>query len=176
MTTGSLFPSILGSAFTLLDPRLQWVHGGEGRDLSGTVTVQRGTSFVAKILAALTSLPPTLKDSPIRVQIEIAENQERWIRTYAGSHVMSSTLYKRGVTLVERVGPAALTFRIAARDAGMNWQLEKVSMLGIPLPAKWFQISARVDAQGDRYHFLIDAALYGVGRIVCYEGLLDGAH
>lgn len=86
---------------------------------------------------------------------------------------MSSTLYPDGSGLVERVGPAALTFRIVERDSGMDWQLQKVSMLGIPLPAAWFEVSARVDMQQGRYHFLIDSAVHRIGRIVRYEGLLD---
>jgi hypothetical protein len=176
MSNEALFPSRLGAAFALLDPDLQWVHGGESRDLSGTVTVQRGTSLLAKVLGALTSLPPTLRDAPIRIRIDVAEDEERWIRTYAGAHVMSSTLYKDGGALVEQVGPAALTFRIIERDAGMDWQLQKVSMLGLPLAAEWFEISARVDMQQGRYHFLIDSAVRGVGRIVRYEGLLDVRH
>jgi uncharacterized protein DUF4166 len=176
MHNEALFPSQLGAAFALLDPDLQWVHGGESRDLSGTVTVQRGTSLIAKLLGALTSLPPTLRNAPIRIRIEVAGDKERWIRTYAGAHVMSSTLYKDGGALVERVGPAALTFRIIERDTGMDWQLQKVSMVGIPLPAAWFEISAKVDMQQGRYHFLIDSAVRGVGRIVRYEGLLDVSH
>jgi hypothetical protein len=89
---------------------------------------------------------------------------------------MSSSLYKDGSALVERVGPARLTFRIVERDTGMDWQLQKVSMLRLPLPAAWFEISARVDMQQGRYHFLIDSAVRGVGRIVRYEGLLDVSH
>jgi hypothetical protein len=172
MSSDALFPSRLGVAFSQLDPQLQWVHSGESRTLSGTVTVERGASAIAKILGALTSLPPTLRNAPIEVRID-GGDKERWTRTYAGSHVMSSTLYRHGEVLAERVGPGVLTFRVIARDTGMDWQLEKVSMLGIPPPATWFQSSARVDMQQGRYHFLIDSALRGVGRIVRYEGLLD---
>jgi hypothetical protein len=176
MIAEALFPSRLGANFAFLDPDLQWVHGGESRDLSGTATVERGTSLVAKVLGALTSLPPTLHNARIRIRIEVAGDEERWIRTYAGRHVMSSTLYKDGSALVERVGLATLTFRIVERDTGMDWQLQKVSMLRLPLPAAWFEISARVDIQEGRYHFLIDSAVRGVGRIVRYEGLLDVSH
>jgi hypothetical protein len=176
MRSEALFPSRLGAAFGQLDPHLQWVHGGESRDLVGSVTVERGTSLVAKVLGALTSLPPVLNNAPIRIRMDVAGGNERWIRTYAGAHVMSSTLYKDGGALVERVGPVALTFRIIERDTGMDWQLQKVSMLGIPLPATWFEISARVDMQQGRYHFLIDSALRGIGRIVRYEGLMDVSH
>jgi len=173
MSSDALFPSRLGLAFTRLDTQLQWVHSGASRTLSGTVTVERGTSIVAKLLAALTSLPPALNIAPIGIRIEVAGDEERWKRTYAGRHVMSSTLYKDGSALVERVGPAALTFRIVERNAGMDWQLERVSMLGIRLPATWFQISTRVDMKQGRYHFLIDSSLSGVGRIVRYQGFLD---
>lgn len=173
MRSEALFPSILGPAFARLDPKLQRIHGGEGRELSGTVTVERGASFVAKALAALTSLPPALADAPISVRIEVSADRERWVRTYAGGHEMTSTLTKNGEVLVERLGPTALTFRVLARDAGMDWQLERVTMLGFPLPVSWFQISARVDMMRGRYHFLIDSALRGFGRIVRYEGSLD---
>lgn len=173
MTVKALFPSRLGAAFEQLDPRLQWVHNGDSRDLRGTVTVERGSSVLAKILSALTSLPPPLRDAPIRVQIEMEDDQERWIRTYAGTHRMSSTLSKSDDALEERVGPASLIFRLVAHNAGMDWQLQRVSMCGVALPAKWFEISARVDIQSGRYHFLIDSAVRGVGRIVRYEGLLD---
>jgi hypothetical protein len=173
MRSEALFPSVLGTAFALLDPMLRSVHSGEGRDLSGTVTVERGTSFTARMLGALTSLPPALSNGRILVRIESAGDRERWIRTYAGGHQMSSTLYKNGDALIERVGPAALTFRVVVRDSGMDWLLQEVFMLGVPLPAKWFEISARVDMRKERYHFLIDSALRGIGRIVRYEGLLD---
>jgi hypothetical protein len=176
MTAAALFPSRLGAAFAQLDPKLQWIHGGESRDLRGTVTVQRGSSVVAQVLALATSLPPALQNAPIEVRIDVEGDKERWVRTYAASHRMSSTLYKSGSLLVERVWPAALTFRVIAREGGMDWHLERVSMFGIPLRASWFQIIARVDVQNGRYHFLVDSALRGIGRIVCYEGLLDVSH
>jgi hypothetical protein len=173
MSSGSLFSSRLGAAFGQLDPRLQWVHAGQSRDLQGTVTVARGASVAARCLGLVTSLPPSLEGAPIRVQIQIEGDKERWIRTYARVHRMTSVLFRKCDALVESIGPAALTFRIVAREGGMDWQLQKVTMLGIPLPTRWFQISARVDIQNGRYHFLIDSALRGVGRIVRYEGLLD---
>jgi hypothetical protein len=171
--TEALFSSILGPAFALLDPKLQRVHGGEGRVLLGAVTVERGSCLIANVLGAMMSLPPALERAAILVRIDIHNNKERWIRIYTGGHKMVSTLYKEGDALVERMGPAALTFKIVARDGGMDWQLQKISMLGVRLPATWFLVSARVEVSQGQYHFLIDSALRGVGRIVRYEGLLD---
>jgi hypothetical protein len=121
----------------------------------------------------LTSLPPALKDAPIRIQIDVKHGKECWTRTYAGKHRMSSTLFSDGSCLVEQLGPVSLAFRLVERAAGIDWRLDHVSMTGIPLSASWFQISARVDVQNGRYHFLIDSALRGIGRIVRYEGFLD---
>jgi hypothetical protein len=173
VSSTSLFPSRLGAGFGLLKPQLQWVHGGESRDLRGSVTVERGTSLIAKVLGRLTSLPPTLNDAAIQVRIDVDDQKERWVRTYAGQHRMASVLFKHGDCLVEQLGLASFAFRLIARDAGIDWRLEQVSLAGIPLPVSWFSISARIDLQGDRYHFSIDSAVRGVGRIVRYEGLLD---
>jgi uncharacterized protein DUF4166 len=173
VSSASLFPSRLGADFGHLKPQLRWVHGGESRDLHGSVTVERGTSLIAKVLGRLTSLPPPLDDATIQVRIEVEDQKERWIRTFAGQHRMTSVLFKHGDCLVEQLGPASFTFRLISRDAGIDWRLEHVSLAGIPLPVSWFSISARIDLQGDRYHFLIDSAVRGVGRIVRYEGLLD---
>jgi hypothetical protein len=169
----ALFRSVLGVQFDLLDAHLQRVHSGESQDLVGTVTVERGGSLIAKIIGVLTSLPPALTDAPIQVRIEKRGHQELWIRTYADKHKMISRLFKSDGGLVEQLGPASFTFRLTARDGGIDWQLRRVSMLGVALPLHWFSISARIDAKNGRYHFLINSALRGIGRIVRYEGLLD---
>jgi hypothetical protein len=168
-----LFPSRLGAHFAGLDPAIQWVHGGESRELSGIATVERGASLVAKVLGFLTSLPPTQKNGPISIRIEATESHERWIRRYADKHLMTSILFERGDCLVEKLGPASLKFRLMARNAGIDWRLERVSVFGISLPLHWFLVAARIDVKDGRYHFLIDSHLQGVGRVVRYEGLLN---
>jgi hypothetical protein len=175
MSTG-LFPALLGMQFASLDACVQCVHSGDNRHLVGTANVERGDSLIARILGRLTSLPPALKNAPMQVRIWVNGQQERWIRTYADKHIMKSRLFRGNEGLVERLGPASFTFLLVVRDAGIDWQLTHVSMLGIPLPLRWFFISARIDQQNGRYHFLVDSALRGVGRIVRYEGLLDVSH
>jgi len=175
MTSASLFPSVLGAEFIALDPCLKRVHGGESLTLRGTVAVERGASFAAKALGAIASLPPAVANAPIEVRIEAGAKGERWIRVFATSHSMISTLHRDGELLVERIGPAAAKFRLSVRGGGMEWVLAHVSACGIPLPLKWFRISATIDSRGGRYHFLVDSELRGVGRIVRYEGLLDAA-
>jgi hypothetical protein len=175
MTSGSLFPFVLGAEFDALDPCLKRVHRGESLKLEGTVAVERGTSLVARALGAIASLPSAVTNAPIEVQIEASSRGERWIRVFAMRHCMVSTLHRDGELLAERLGPATLKFRLSVRGGGMEWVLERISACGIPLPLRWFRISATIDSRDGRYHFSVNSELRGVGRIVRYEGLLDAA-
>jgi hypothetical protein len=175
MTAATLFPSVLGVDFAALDPCLRWVHSGDSRQLRGCVTVERGRSVVAKVLGVLASLPSAMTDAPVEVRIDVTEQGETWTRLFASHHLMVSTLqWDRGL-LVERLGPAALKFRLALRDGRLEWVLDHIAAFGIALPLRWFRISATIDCRDGRYHFVVDSELCGVGRIVRYEGLLDAA-
>lgn len=74
----ALFPSLLGAEFEKLGPPVRWVHDGESRVLRGVATVERGSSLLAKVLGALASLPPAMKDAALEVWIEPTERGERW--------------------------------------------------------------------------------------------------
>ncbi len=168
-----LFASVLGPDFAALDACLRWVHGGEPRLLRGKVTVLRGRSLLARVLGALTSLPRAMTEAPIDMRIGPSESGERWTRFFADCRPMESLLFSRGDRLVEVLGPAAFTFRPRREGAALEWQLERVRVLGLPLPTNCFLVTARMEAREGRYHFLVEAALRGVGRIVRYEGFLD---
>jgi hypothetical protein len=175
VTVAALFPSVLGVEFAALDTCLRWVHSGDSRQLRGRVTVEQGTGAVAKVLAVLASLPSAMTDAPIEVRIEATEKGETWTRLFAGHHFMVSTLRRDRGLLVERLGPAALKFRLLVRDGMLEWVLEHIAAFGIALPLRWFRISTTIDSRDGRYHFVVDSQLRGIGRIVRYEGLLDAA-
>jgi hypothetical protein len=168
-----LFASVLGAEFAALDACLRWVHGGEPRLLSGRVTVERGSSLLAKAACAVTSLPRAMTDAPIDMRIGPATRGERWTRFFADCRPMESLLFGQGDRLVEVLGPATFTFRPQRRGAALEWLLERVALAGVPLPTHWFLVTARMEARDGRYHFLVEAGLRGVGRIVRYEGFLD---
>jgi hypothetical protein len=175
MATAMLFPSLLGAEFPALDPCLRWIHSGESRRLSGRVTVERGRSFIAAALGFLAALPTAMVDAPIEVSIECTPEGETWTRLFGGSQAMSTTLHSDGELLVEKLGPGVLKFRLSARGGGITWKLEHITAFGIALPVRWFCVSAAIGSRNGRYHFIVDSALRGVGRIVRYEGVLDAA-
>jgi hypothetical protein len=168
-----LFRSLLGAAFEDLDPRLRWVHGGEPRVLRGMATVERGTTCAATVLCALASLPRTMHNAPIEVRIEVTGHGERWTRSFGQGRAMRSTLRRGGNFLVEQLGPAKLKFVLGVRETGLEWTLARITLARIPLPVEWFRVTARAGVRTGRYHFLIDSAVRGIGRIVRYEGELD---
>jgi hypothetical protein len=172
----ALFRSLLGADFEKLDRPVRWVHDGTARVLRGVVTVERGLSLVAKVLGALTALPPVMTDAALEVRIEPTGRGERWIRIFGASRPMCSSLYRRGEYLTEELGPAVLRFHLRAQDDGLRWILARISVAGIPLPRRCFVVTAGCDARDGRYHFLVELALRGMGRIVKYEGLLDAKH
>lgn len=169
----ALFPDLLGDAFTTLAAPVRRVHGGGSHRFAGTAIVERGTSLVARWICAVASLPPSLKDVPVVVATEELGDQERWTRSYGTSTPMCSELRRDGTLLVEHLGPATMTFRLAADCGAIVWKLVRVTALGCPLPLPWFDVTARSGSDGYRYRFEVDAKLCGIGRIIRYEGILD---
>jgi predicted DCC family thiol-disulfide oxidoreductase YuxK len=168
-----MFKALLGAEFAQLDSRLRRVHGGEPGRWRGRVSVERGNSILAVVLAWLASLPPRMTHAAIEVGIRTSGGAERWERLFGGSARMASTLSAEGSLLVERLGPVALYFKLVVRDAGIDWILEKIRVVWIPVPIAWFQTSARIDVRNGRYHFHVESALRGIGKIVRYDGYLD---
>lgn len=171
----TLFSSLLGPEFGTLDPFLKWVHRGESCLLRGTVTVRRETGLFARTVGALAFLPPAMIEAPIAVRIEVTNQGETWTRWFAHSHRMTTMLRRDGEFLVERLGPCALRFRLLARDRALEWVLAHVSVFGVALPARWFCIGAKIDAQHGHYRVSVDAGTRRWGSVVHYECSLDAA-
>jgi Domain of unknown function (DUF4166) len=169
--TQGLFPSVLAAQFFELPHVVRWVHCGETRHLAGTVSVERGSSWVARCLAALVSLPPAMQSAPIKVEIACGEHGERWTRLFRQGHRMQSTLAARSGLLFERLGPARLVFRLAVDNGTLRWRLARVTVAGIPL-SRWFNASAQIEELEGRYHFDVEASLARMGRIIRYQGVL----
>jgi hypothetical protein len=173
LTGSGLFPSLLGTAFERLASPVRAVHDGSSRHLSGTATVERGHSFVARMLCALASLPRSAQQIPVEVQIKTDGHAERWTRFFAGSRPMQSRLCGSRGLLVERLGPVLFEFRLQEHNGAIAWSLVQLSALGIRLPTLWFTVNANCGARGERYSFTVEAKLRGVGRIIRYAGELD---
>jgi hypothetical protein len=172
MTT--LFARLLGSQFDELPPRVLKLHArATSHAYEGRADVERGTGLLSRFMGAATRLPSTKTDQPLRVTIEPTPNGERWTRTFA-DHAMPSRLWDADGLLREKLGLATFGFRLDVRDGELTWRIERVSALGIPLPARMFRgVVARESERDGRYRFDVRAELPIVGLLVHYRGWLD---
>ncbi len=172
----ALFPMLLGSEFDSLHSRVKAVHGGAVKLLGGVGTIERGPSLIARLLCALAMLPQDQAALQVEVEISALADGERWTRRFGTSAPMRSVLRARNGLLVERLGLLTMSFRLTPRDGGIDWLLVRIAGLGCPLPRRLFRISTYSGVRRDRYQFMVDAALAGVGKLIRYEGELDVIH
>jgi hypothetical protein len=167
-----LFPLLLDAAFDTLPPRVRALHLHAGTQrLHGEVDVERGKSWLSRLCAWATRLPPA-GEGPIAVEITALPGEERWTRHIAG-HAMPSRLWARDGLLCERLGLVTFGFRLQVEDDAIVWRVACVRVLGVALPARWFcGVVARESQQGDRYWFDVAAALPLAGLLVRYRGWL----
>ena len=86
---------------------------------------------------------------------------------------MPSRLWERHGLLCEQLGLARFGFRLTAEQGDIVWRVERVTALGLPLPARWFdKVQARESQLEGRYGFDVAAAMPVIGLLVRYRGWL----
>ncbi len=171
--TTNVFSRVLGEhAFAKLPPAVRALHSGVSKTIRGSAEIQRGRGMLARVCGFLTSLPAAHANAECSVQIVINPHSETWRRQFAQS-VMRSHLSARDGQLVERLGVVRFGFALLADDTGFIWRVQRVWILGIPVPAACFRhVYARSFADERGYRFEVSASLPIVGFIVCYRGRL----
>lgn len=171
-----LFERVLGpDAFAALPAPIRRLHGGPPAQCwRGRAQVERGTHPLVPLLAWTAGLPST-GDVPLAVRFRRDGARERWRRDFAGQ-VMASTLWQRGSLLCERLGPVTFGFALQVHAQGVDWQVRRVRLLGLPLPLRWFAGARGGESvQGTDYGFSIEVVLPWIGPLVRYHGWLRQA-
>jgi hypothetical protein len=171
----ALFPGLLGEGFTSLHPHVKAVHSGASRLWEGRASVRRGSHLLARAATMIARLPSSQRDVPVLVSIDAHDGREVWTRHFGNAAPMRSTLCNRAGWLVERIGPVALEFQVNVQGSRMYWYLQRVALLGLPLPRRLFKVQACADSTGLSYRFLVEVGLAGIGELIRYEGELDVA-
>lgn len=175
-STPALFPSLFHAAdWSQLAPPVQRMHA-EGRVIqaSGCANVDGDTHLAARLLRRLLSLPGPGADQPIALTIERDGLHERWSRQFARGFMRSTLRAGAGQQLLERLGPVTLHFSLRREDDAIDWQLGRVSFLGLPVPrALCGNVFSRSGMRDGCYAFDIDARLPVIGRLVAYRGWLE---
>lgn len=174
MTALGLFRRILGPEFERLAPRVREAHAGKTLQLRGLATVTRGSSLLGRLIGRLVSLPEAQHGAAARLELVVDGQGETWTRCFGDSRPMRSHLHAREGLLVEQLGPVRLRFRLRERSRAIVWELESVSLLGVPAPRRWFAATAaRSFEENGRYCFEVEVALPIVGHLIGYRGSVD---
>ncbi|MET0330325.1 MAG: DUF4166 domain-containing protein, partial [Dyella sp.] len=146
----ALFHSLLGTTdWSCLAPAVQRMHAeGSVIQASGEADVDGARHAFARCLRRLLTLPGPGRGQHIALTIERHATHEQWTRRFARG-CMRSTLHPGGSTaLRDELGPVALHFRLRCDDGAIDWQLCRVTLLGLPLPrALCGQVLSRSGAQ-----------------------------
>ena len=175
--TPTLFQALLGTSFYSLPPVVRTLHAvrGSGRYV-GRATVVRGHNALSRLCGRVAGLPPEMQDAPLAVLFQSNDRGETWQRDFNG-HAMQSRRHLCGPRLLgERLGPLRFRFSLHVYDEALHWRVQRVRVLGLPLPAGWFDgVHCREYEHDGRYAFQVEAALPLAGMLIRYEGWLEPA-
>ena len=171
-----LYRRLLGPGFEALPPRVRELHDLDGVSVwEGRAKVERGRSLLARVAAALSSLPPEADDCPLRVTFRPAGGKEIWARQY-GTALFRSVQYESGGLLRERVGPSTFVFTPIASADGLALRLDGFRLFGLSVPRVLHPAVRTFESERDgRYRFEVEAKLPLAGLLVRYAGWLQRA-
>lgn len=177
--TVALFRTLFApSDWSLLAPEVQCMHA-EGRivQAGGEADVEGEAHWLARLLRRLLSLPEPGAGQAISVTIERHSAYERWSRRFHSGRMHSVLRADNYGRLYERLGPVTLHFALYRTGDAIDWQLQGVRLLGLPLPrALCGTVLSRSGTRDGRYTFDIDVRLPLLGQLVAYRGWLEIEH
>lgn len=169
-----MYQQLLGADYARLPAAVQRFHRLAGhRELRGEVETGVPASWLARCLAVCLGAPRRSSAGPLRFELEAEPGVETWTRHFP-TRTMRSRLALINGELVERLGAARLTFSLSATEQKLSMHLLGMRFLGVPCP-RWLlpRIVAEETGSGDRFHFLVTAAVPFVGQVASYRGHLD---
>ena len=173
-----LYRKILGSAFSMLPPRLQQLHGSTAhRQWTGFADVRRGSGPVAALLAALLGFPKAALQVPVTVTFSPENGGEHWVRNFGGkrfSSVQSAGTGKDDHLMVERFGPASFALALVVEEGRLVLIPRRWSLLGFPMPRFLLPTGLSFETECDgQFCFDVEISMPLVGLVVAYQGALS---
>jgi hypothetical protein len=109
----------------------------------------------------------------MRFELDAQPESETWTRHFP-SQRMRSRLVLVDRQVVERLGPARMTFDLRESGGRLEMRLRRFHFLGVPCPA-WLmpRVVAEETGDGERLQFNVQAALPLAGVVAGYRGHLE---
>lgn len=170
-----LYRRFFSDAWETLPEPIRVLHDGVAR-ARGVALVERGTSILARLAAAIMGFPKAGTDVPVEVAFSRKDGRETWTRTFAGKSFSSEQFEGRGRSaglLCERFGP--LTFGLAMTIEGDRLRLiaRRWSAFGVSLPFVLAPTGESYESvEAGRFRFHVEIGFAWTGLIVRYRGWL----
>jgi Domain of unknown function (DUF4166) len=174
MASLSLYRRVLGARFDELPEVLKRFHdGARGGRARGTFRVVRGDGMVRNIVAALLRMPRAGENVPIRLEVVVAGDRERWLRYFLG-RCTATVQWADGNLLMERYGLSSFSSALVVQGSRMQYEFRRAWFAGIPLPV-WLSpyVDGYVDAGEIGWRVTVHIFAPFLGEIIHYEGWVE---
>jgi hypothetical protein len=174
MPTESVYRRVLGARFDQLPAILRNFHDAAGGSRArGTFQITRGDGLLRNAVAALLGFPRAGKDVPVRLEVRVEGDRERWLRHFPG-RTLITTQWAEGQVLMESIGSTSFSSAIDIHGSRLSYEFRRAWFVGIPLPA-WLSpyVDGRVDAGETGWSVAVHVYAPFLGKIVQYEGWVE---
>jgi len=179
-----LFSSVIGNQWSSLPKEVRDSHTFVDRTiLRGEASIQRGTSWMTQLVAAVFRFPKAVNKTPVQVTKTRLGNREVWVRDFDGQRFQSilsrsliNTSSKAETPIIqEQFGLLKFTLELPIIENAMHMNVLRGSCLNIPIPKVLLPISnTREYSENDKFHFSVQLlAPLNLGLIVHYKGWLS---
>jgi hypothetical protein len=170
----SLYRRILGTQFEALPPALRRFHDlPDGGRAAGTLRVERPRGWLRHGLAACAGLPAAGSDIPVRLEVHVDADRERWVRHFPDRR-LTTVQWANNQLLMERSGPITLACALVVDGPRLIYEFQRSWFLGIPMPRR-LAPSVESWAEGDDRGWRVMVRLIAppLGDLIRYEGWVE---
>ena len=172
-----LYQRMLAGAWDDLPATLRAMHNVTvGRVAHGEADIERGSGFLAGLIAALFSFPKAARGAPTSVRFEAKDGVETWTRTFAGRIMRSRQWQGVGLwegLLCESFGPFTFGLAVLTGEGRLRLVVRRWALLSLPLPIALAPRGHAVETEQDgRFRFDVAIGAPLIGTIVRYRGWL----
>ncbi|MBB2755790.1 UNVERIFIED_ORG: hypothetical protein GGI57_006539 [Rhizobium aethiopicum] len=175
-----LYHRLLGSAFERLPPGIAAMHSGGqsggARVASGRARIERGSGWLARIVARLIGFPPAGEDVPVTVRFAADGEKEIWTRNFGNKSFHSLQLEDKGRDrhlLAEVFGPFRVLVALVPKGNKLRLVVRGWRFSGIPLPLFLAPGGETYEEEREgRFHFHVEIGGRLTGLVVRYTGWL----
>jgi hypothetical protein len=174
MVPASLYRRVLGARFDALPEVLRRFHDEPaGGRAHGTLRVDRASGWLRNGLALLSGMPAAATAVPVRLQIAVEGDRERWIRHFDQSRVQTVQWAWRGL-LMESFGPVAFACALVVEGSRLHYEFRRAWFSVFPLP-RWLapHVVSFVDAGEGGWRLTVRIFAPILGELVRYEGWIE---